>query len=80
MGQQYYENKKKELDKKKEKLSRINGEIDSLKQRLSEEFEINSLEDAESEVKELEMKKNKLEKEIQEKLDEIEESYDLNQD
>ena len=63
---------KKKLEEKKSKRSELQGELKSIQKQLKEEFHVECLEDAETLIEEEEKKLHKMEKEIQEGLQELE--------
>ncbi len=67
---------KSSLESAKTELAETNGKIDTFDQRLKDEYETESLEDAESSITEMKGELSSVDKETEEGMKELSESYE----
>lgn len=70
-----WEERKRQIEKAKEKISETKGKKESLLARLKKDFDCSSVEEGEKKLRELEASKNKLEEQLSQILGELE-TYD----
>lgn len=71
------EQMKEKVDEAEKKVNTLQGKQDSLLEQLSNEFGLNSVEEAETELERLKKESKKLEDQVSQKIEEIKENYDL---
>lgn len=68
---------KSELQKAKSERDRLQGSLDTVMKRLKQEFSVSTIEEAEEKLKKWKIEKEKLEKDLQNIVADIESKYDF---